>query len=114
MVLSRPASRSKHTEYMTVTGFFLQDESSTPSLTFDYTSVNFGLINRTYDTDVESDPDGKKTQWQRFDHQVRHMNTESGANVQYKVLYLLWRNAMHNQTKAYSRYRADTERVCIT
>ena len=52
------------------------------------TTTNFGLINRTYDTDFEYDPEHIKTQWQRFQHQVFRYNRESGKNVQHKVLYL--------------------------
>ena len=92
--------------YTTVTGFFLQDDPKTVSSTFDYvysnpinaksikanssfqTATNFGLINQTYDTDGEYDPEHKKTQWQRFEHKVFRLNRHSGRNVQYKVLYM--------------------------
>jgi hypothetical protein len=50
--------------------------------------VNLGLINRTYDADMEYDPKHEKTQWQRFEHQVFRLNRDSGRNVQYKVLYM--------------------------
>lgn len=50
--------------------------------------MNFGLINRPYDTDSEYDPDHKKTQWQRFEHQVFRLNRQSGRNIQYKMLYM--------------------------
>lgn len=50
--------------------------------------MNFGLINRPYDTDSEYDPDHKNTQWQRFEHQVFRLNRQSGRNIQYKVLYM--------------------------
>ncbi|KAH0542062.1 hypothetical protein FGG08_003527 [Glutinoglossum americanum] len=53
-----------------------------------YTATNFGLINRTYDTDQQYDPKRRKTQWQRFQHKVFQYNRESGENVQYKVLFL--------------------------
>ncbi len=52
------------------------------------TTTNMGLINRPYETDTEYDQSHKKTQWQRFAHQVFRLNRESGSNVQYKVLYL--------------------------
>jgi len=51
-------------------------------------TTNFGLINRTYDTDADYDPQYEKTQWQRFEHKVFRLNRESGRNVQYKVLYM--------------------------
>lgn len=50
--------------------------------------MNFGLINRPYDTDKEFDPTSQKTQWQRFEHQVFRLNRQSGSHVQYKVLYM--------------------------
>ena len=52
------------------------------------TVVSFGLIDRTYDTDDQYDPDRKETQWQRFHHQVSHMNLH-GDDMQYKVLFLV-------------------------
>ncbi|KAF4626683.1 hypothetical protein G7Y89_g11475 [Cudoniella acicularis] len=72
--------------YTTVTGFFLQDESSTDPGTFDYTATNFGLINRTYPTDNECDK--SFTQWQKFEHYVDTLNQRSGRNVDYKVLFM--------------------------
>jgi broad specificity phosphatase PhoE len=78
----------EYIQYTTLTGFFLQDDPATNPSTFDYTAVNFGLINRTYDTDGEYDPQHEKTQWQRFDHQVFCFNRESGCHVQYKVLFM--------------------------
>ncbi|KAH7411418.1 histidine phosphatase superfamily [Cadophora sp. MPI-SDFR-AT-0126] len=72
--------------YTTLTGFFLQDESATVPGTFDYSTTNFGLINRTYPTDDENRPGW--TQWQKFEHYVWRLNRGSGRNVQYKVLYL--------------------------
>ena len=52
------------------------------------TAVNFGLINQTYPTDAEYDPEHEKTQWQRFEHLVFRLNRQSGRNVQYKVLFM--------------------------
>ena len=50
--------------------------------------MNFGLVDRDYDNDVKFDPDHKKTQWQRFEHEVLELNRESGKNIQYKLLYM--------------------------
>ncbi|OKL61850.1 hypothetical protein UA08_02853 [Talaromyces atroroseus] len=85
--------QESHWRYSTVTGYFLQDDEGTDSDKFDYVSTNFGLINRTYDHDQELDArheeeEGGKTQWQRFEHQIRAMNIEVDPNTQYKVLYL--------------------------
>ncbi|KAL8745571.1 MAG: hypothetical protein Q9190_002309 [Brigantiaea leucoxantha] len=82
------AVKPSYIEYTTITGFFLQDDPATNASTFDYTAVNFGLIDRSYDTDSEYDPNHRKTQWQRFDHQVFRLNRQSGQHIQYKVLYM--------------------------
>lgn len=74
--------------YSTVTGFFLQDDTSTNSSTFSFTATNFGLINRTYPTDTNYDPRGKKTQWQRFANQVFRLNRDAPHDTQYKLLYM--------------------------
>ncbi|MCJ1362885.1 hypothetical protein MMC16_001991 [Acarospora aff. strigata] len=87
-LVGRAHNTPSYTKYTTVTGFFLQDEPSTQGSTFNYTTTNLGLINRTYDTDGEYDPDHKKTQWQRFEHMVFRLNRQSGRNVQYKLLYM--------------------------
>ncbi|KAF8861688.1 phosphoglycerate mutase-like protein [Acephala macrosclerotiorum] len=72
--------------YTTLTGFFAQDDAATDPGTFDYTTTNFGLLNRTYPTDGEVDPSW--TQWQKFEHYVWRLNRGSGRFVQYKVLYM--------------------------
>lgn len=80
--------RGSYLSYSTVSGFFLQDETSTNSSTFSYTSTNFGLINRTYPTDTNYDPQGKKTQWQRFANQVFRLNRDALHGTKYKLLYM--------------------------
>ncbi|KAL8637835.1 MAG: hypothetical protein Q9228_004943 [Teloschistes exilis] len=85
-----------------VTGYFLQDEPSTNVSTFNFLTTNFGLINRTYDTDSTYDPAGKKTQWQRFANQVFRLNRNSGRNIQYKLLYLgRHGEGYHNAAESY-------------
>ncbi|KAJ5635834.1 phosphoglycerate mutase [Penicillium longicatenatum] len=74
--------------YTTVTGYFLQDETATDASTFDYTAVNFGLLNRTYPADHELKHAKDLTQWERFYHQVEKLNDESHSDVEYKVLFL--------------------------
>ncbi|KAK9772874.1 hypothetical protein SCAR479_10384 [Seiridium cardinale] len=73
--------------YTTVTGFFQQDDSATDASTFDYTTANYGLINRTYETDAEFDPHGTKTQWQRFEYYINTLNKEADHKTQFKVVY---------------------------
>ncbi|MCJ1430630.1 hypothetical protein MMC29_008548 [Sticta canariensis] len=82
------ATKASYINYTTVTAYFLQDDPATNASTFDYADVDFGLIDRAYDTDAEFDPGNKKTQWQRFEHQVLRLNCQSGKHVQYKLLYM--------------------------
>ncbi|KAI4179193.1 MAG: hypothetical protein LQ348_005445 [Seirophora lacunosa] len=72
--------------YSTVTGYFLQSEAATVAQGFDYTSTNFGLIDRPYESDVPGEE--TRTQWQRFEHEVQRLNDTAGEGVIYKVLYL--------------------------
>lgn len=88
LVMMGESKSAEYIAYTTVTGYFQQDDPATDSGSFDYTTHNFGLIDRAYDTDGEYDPDLKKTQWQRFDHQVFRLNRDSDRKIQYKVLFL--------------------------
>ncbi|EEP81266.1 conserved hypothetical protein [Uncinocarpus reesii 1704] len=77
-----------HLEYSTVTGYFLQDDPATDPATFDYATSNFGLINQAYDTDTLSDPNGSKSQWERFKHKVLTLNQDAEPDTKYTLLYL--------------------------
>lgn len=47
------------------------------------------MIDRPYDTDAEFDPEGKKTQWERFAHYVRHLRQKAEIEGEdYRVFYL--------------------------
>ena len=95
-------SQTSHIKYLTVTGYFLQSESSTNASTFSFTDTSFGLINRTYTTDPVYDPNGIKTQWQRFANQVFRLNQLSGHRVQYKLLFLgRHGEGYHNAAESY-------------
>ncbi|KAJ5587664.1 uncharacterized protein N7459_003429 [Penicillium hispanicum] len=106
--------RASTVEYTTVPGYFLQDESSTDASNFDYTAVNFGLINRTYPADRELQKHVEHTPWERFYHQVQQLNVNSPKNVEYKVLFLGrhgegWHNAAETYygTPAWNCYWAE-------
>ena len=81
-------TQATYLNYTTVTGYFLQDDAATNATTFNYTSNNFGLINRTYATDSTYDPHGTKTQWQRFAYVVSDLNAKAPAGVSYHVLFM--------------------------
>ncbi|KIV84835.1 hypothetical protein PV11_00590 [Exophiala sideris] len=80
------ATGPSYIEYSTVPGYFLQDLNSTNATAFDYTTVNFGLINQTYPTDPANS--ASLTQWQRFAIVVESLNAKAPKNVDYKVLFL--------------------------
>jgi len=102
LVMMGETASGEYIQYTTITGFFQQDDPATDSGSFDYTASNFGLINRNYDTDSEYDPDHKKTQWQRFEHQVFRLNRQSGRQVQYKVLFMgRHGEGFHNVAESY-------------
>ncbi|KAH8693902.1 phosphoglycerate mutase family protein [Talaromyces proteolyticus] len=85
MAMGESLKTASYLRYSTVTGYFLQDEESTDPTKFDYVSTNFGLINRTYDSDIN---DFDATQWQRFERQVRALNRHAAPGTQYKVLFM--------------------------
>ncbi len=76
-----------HYRYSTVTGYFLQDKNSTVPDTFDFAAQNFGLINRTYDTDA-SVRSQNASQWQRFGNKLRTLNKEACKGTRYVLVYL--------------------------
>ena len=50
---------------------------------------NYGLIDRSYETDQDFDPQRKQTQWQRFAYYVNHLRSHSSpTGADYRVLYL--------------------------
>ena len=52
--------------------------------------MNFGLKDRTYSTDRRFDPEGTKSQWERFEYYVNHLNSGCSVkdDVRYKVLFM--------------------------
>ncbi|KAI9885962.1 MAG: Translation factor guf1 mitochondrial [Watsoniomyces obsoletus] len=105
------ASTVRTFNYTTVTGYFLQDEPDTDPRKFEYNTTNLGLINRPYDSDDKYDPDHKKTQWERFDDEVRRLNKESSKDVQYRLLYLgRHGEGWHNVAEAYYGSKAWDEK----
>ncbi|SLM41213.1 Histidine phosphatase superfamily, clade-1 [Lasallia pustulata] len=95
------ASTPSHIQYSTVLGYFLQDDPKTNDSSFDYTFVNFGLIDRSYTSDGH-DADLNLTQWQRFEHEVDRLNREAERNVHYKLLYMgRHGDGLHNVAEAF-------------
>ncbi|OAA34180.1 Histidine phosphatase superfamily, clade-1 [Metarhizium rileyi] len=82
-------AKGKDIQYTSVGGYFLQDDPNTNPDGFDYAQHNFGLIDRKYSTDDKFDPDGTKTQWQRFNKWVHYLNhhCDQSENIRYKVIF---------------------------
>ncbi|CAG9937949.1 unnamed protein product [Clonostachys rosea f. rosea IK726] len=113
-----PEAEGKSIVYSAVPGFFLQDDSATDPSGFDYAKQNFGLINRTYSTDKRFDPEGVKTQWQRFERYITKLTKacNKDPNVRYKLLFMGrhgegWHNAAETfyGTPAWNCYWAEQE-----
>lgn len=99
-----PEISPSHVEYTTITGFFLQDDPATDPRNFDYVISNLGLINRTYPTDPEYDPELSKSPWQRFTYYIRYLNVQSPPTTTYKLLYLARHGeGFHNVAERYYR-----------
>jgi broad specificity phosphatase PhoE len=89
---SGTSQAQSYIQYTAIKGYFLQSEADTDASKFDFKKQNFGLIDRSYDTDAEPDH-GDKSQWQRFESYVRQLNEQSGQETWFKVLFL----ARHGQ-----------------
>ncbi|KAK2697501.1 hypothetical protein QWA68_004425 [Fusarium oxysporum] len=82
-------AKNKEIKYTSVEGFFMQDDLATNPTGFDYTQWNFGLLNRTYPTDPKNPRKGYKTQWERFEQYVKHLNRNASRDkTRYKVLVM--------------------------
>jgi hypothetical protein len=102
VALSVLGSTQAYINYTTVAGYFLQDDPATNASTFNFTTTNFGLINRTYPADASCSSAGSKTQWQRFAAQVAALNAAAPANTEYKVLYMgRHGEGYHNAAESY-------------
>ncbi|PNP51252.1 hypothetical protein THARTR1_08156 [Trichoderma harzianum] len=71
------------------------------------TLPGFGLINRRYDTDGNSEPG--QTQWERFMHHLNHLNTEAGGQARYKLIFVIRHGQGFHNVKETQVGRADWE-----
>lgn len=96
------ANGHSYIQYSTVTGYFQQDDNNTNPSTFDFKATNFGLLNRTYPTDIVFDPLHETTQWQRFAAQVAALNILAPRDAEYKLLYMARHGeGYHNAAESY-------------
>ncbi|CAG7558873.1 unnamed protein product [Fusarium equiseti] len=96
-------AKGKEIKYTSVEGFFKQDDPATEPSTFDYVDWNFGLLNRTYPTDPKNPRKGYKTQWERFEQYVKHLNRNASRDkTRYKVLVMgRHGEGWHNAAESY-------------
>ncbi|KAF4343644.1 PMU1-high copy suppressor of ts tps2 mutant phenotype [Fusarium beomiforme] len=81
-------AKNKEIKYTSVEGFFMQDDLATNPTGFDYAQWNFGLLNRTYPTDPKNPRKGYKTQWERFEQYVKHLNRNASRDkTRYKCYW---------------------------
>ncbi|KAL2803312.1 histidine phosphatase superfamily [Aspergillus granulosus] len=94
------AGPNKYINYTTVKGYFEQDIETTDPSTYDYTSHNFGLIDRSYDADK---PGSKNlTQWERFHAELQALNENSPKHVSYKLFFMgRHGEGYHNAAESY-------------
>lgn len=93
--------QNRYLAYSTVAGYFQQDEASTNASTFNFMTTNFGLLNRTYPSDVTIH-NRNPTQWQRFHHQVSLLKSQAPRGTTYKVLYMgRHGDGYHNDAEAF-------------
>ncbi|KAF2132004.1 phosphoglycerate mutase-like protein [Dothidotthia symphoricarpi CBS 119687] len=81
-------SPTKHIEYSVLSGIFLQDDNATDSSTFNFTSSNYGLIQRSYPSDSLGSSETNTTQWQRLDHYISTLNQKAPRNERYTLFFL--------------------------
>ncbi|KAK5070575.1 putative phosphoglycerate mutase pmu1 [Lithohypha guttulata] len=98
-----------HYSFTAPGSYFLPSLPSTDPATFDPTTTNFGLISQSYESDSSlpllhfgDHHVGKPTDWQRFDHHLKTLNTQADANASYHILYLARHGqGYHNLAESY-------------
>ncbi|KAL8931357.1 MAG: hypothetical protein Q9211_007021 [Gyalolechia sp. 1 TL-2023] len=76
-------------------------------------SENFGLVNRNDSSDIVPEETTSRSQWQRFEREVKRLNAEAEEGVRYKVLYLgRHGQGVHNVAeRRYGREEWDRSRI---
>lgn len=98
--------------YTTLPGYFLQDDPATKPGSFEFMKTNFGLVQRSYDSDENLPNKGRDmTAWQRFENHITTLNraeerkrhgSEEGSHTRYKLLFLgRHGNGYHNIAERY-------------
>jgi hypothetical protein len=77
-------------QFQAVSGFFIDFvEKARHDTSFRATTLpGLGLIDRTYETDVDKNSKDDQKLWKRFRDYVNYLNDQSATTTTYKVLYL--------------------------
>jgi hypothetical protein len=77
-------------QFQAVSGFFIDFvEEARRGTSFRATTLpGLGLIDRTYETDVDKNSKDDQKLWKRFRDYVNYLNDQSATTTTYKVLYL--------------------------
>ncbi|EDU49805.1 phosphoglycerate mutase family protein [Pyrenophora tritici-repentis] len=85
-----------------IPGIFQQDDPATNASTFNFTTTNFGLINRPYPSDSSCPNQTHSTQWQRLSHYITTLNRQAPKNEHYKLFFLgRHGEGFHNAAESY-------------
>ncbi|KAI5860304.1 phosphoglycerate mutase-like protein [Durotheca rogersii] len=90
---------TKSFTYQAVPGFFRHDNEPTGPQFRATTQPSLGLIDRSYETDSAFDPEGKKTQWERFVHFLEQQNRAGRGGVLYKLVFVIRHGEGHHNVK---------------
>ncbi|KAI8957261.1 phosphoglycerate mutase-like protein [Daldinia sp. FL1419] len=85
--------------FQAVPGYFHHFEEPTGPGFRAETQENMGLIHRAYYTDAAFDPEGRKSQWQRFIHHLEQLNKYEAGRTQYKLIFLIRHGQGHHNIK---------------
>ncbi|KAI4645202.1 hypothetical protein J4E93_006002 [Alternaria ventricosa] len=98
-----------HFKYTVQKGVFMQSEDETDDKSFDFKTQNFGLIDRSY----PGEDDSEEKQWRRLEKYVASLEAAKKEGESYKVLFLGrhgqgWHNVAETKygTKAWDCYYA--------
>ncbi|KAI5922683.1 histidine phosphatase superfamily [Camillea tinctor] len=73
-------------KFEAVSGYFQHDfEEEGPGFRAT-TTPKLGLIDQPYETDAQFDPEGKKTQWERFSYFLDQLNARGQGKTTYKLI----------------------------
>lgn len=97
-------------------GFFSHDNDPESWEFRATTQPKLGILDRSYPTDAEFDPNHDKSQWERLAHYVTTLNTQDAGTKKWKIFYIIRHGeGVHNvKEKEYGRAEWDVSRLFPT